>query len=281
MQNRSQRVGRRATAARGSAGIPLVLRFALVLLLASTSGVRAADDGFVGTLASEIRRDFREHYSRRPLINVAIGFGVSGVLANSDFDQEIQDVFRDDLQGALGDDLTDLFTAVGDVAQPLTAVPIYLGAMWLGNYGDDTESAAARWGDRSLRAMLIGTPQLVALSQLSGGQRPEDGEPGWDPFAADDGVSGHAFFGAVPLLTAAAMTEKRWLRRTLYALSAMPGLARVYDEKHYMSQVFMGWWLARAATRSVLRTDRESAGAARLTAVPYADGGGLQLDVSF
>lgn len=253
----------------------------MVLTLACSGSVQAVDQGFVDALSSEIRRDFREHYSREPLINVAIGFGVTGILANSDVDAEVQDVFRNDLQGAFGDDLTDLFTGVGDVAQPMSAVPIYLGAMWLGGYGTDAPSAAARWGNRSLRAMLVGTPQLVGLSYLSGGQRPEDGEPGWDPFADDDGVSGHAFFGAVPILTAAGMTEKRWLRRTLYVVSTMPGLARVYDEKHYLSQVFMGWWLARAATRSVMRTDRQPRGTARLTAVPYVDGGGLQLQAEF
>lgn len=268
-------------AASATAGIRPSVQIAFVLLLVCTQSVQAGDDGFVGTLASEIRRDFREHYSRAPLIDVAIGFGMTGVLANSDADEEIQEIFRDDLQGAFGDDLTDLFTGIGDVAQPLTAVPIYLGVMWLGNYGDAGETAAARWGNRSLRAMLVGTPQLVALSYLSGGQRPEDGEPGWDPFAADDGVSGHAFFGAVPLLAAAAMTEKRWLRYSLYAASTMPGFARVYDEKHYLSQVFMGWWLARAATRSVLRTDRSGSRAVRLTAVPYLDGGGLQLSLRF
>lgn len=277
MTKRWQADGSCATALSGSARALL----AVVLLLAFPGGIRAADDGFVDALTAEIRRDFREHYSRQPLVNVAIGFGVAGVLANSDFDAEVQELFRDDLEGDFGDDLTDFFTGVGDVAQPLSAVPIYLGAMWLGSYGTDAESAAARWGNRSLRAMLVGTPQLVVLSHLSGGQRPEDGEPGWDPFADDDGVSGHAFFGAVPLLTAAAMTEKRWLRRTLYVVSTMPGLARVYDEKHYLSQVFMGWWLARAATRSVARVDRHTRGVARVTVVPYVDGGGLQLSVGF
>ena len=253
----------------------------MVLCLGSACAAHAGDAAFADRLALEIRKDFREHYSRGPLTNVAIGFGVTGVLANSNFDEEVQDVFRDDLQGRLGDDLTDLFTGVGGVAQPLAAVPVYVGAMWLGNYGTDSESAAGRWGNRSFRAMLIGTPQLVALSHISGGQRPEDGEPGWDPFEDDDGVSGHAFFGAVPILTAARMAEKRWLRGTLYVVSTLPGLARVYDDKHYMSQAFMGWWLARAAARTVTRTSRQSPGTARLTAVPYLDGGGLQLTMQF
>ena len=256
----------------------------IVLLLVST-GIGLVNCGFaqaqavglVDRLAEELRADFRAHYSLRPLGNVAFGFAVTGVLANTNADQEVQDVFRDDLKGGLGDDLTELFTDVGDIGQPLPAVPIYLGVMWLGNYGEPNEAGAARWGGDALRAMLIGTPQLVALSHLSGGQRPEEGEPGWDPFEDDNGVSGHAFFGAVPIMAAARRTENRWLRLTLNAVSALPGLARVYDEKHYMSQVFMGWWLARAATRTVARRNVDGDDRLTVSALPYADGGGVQV----
>ena len=218
------------------------------------------------TLGSRIRADFRQHYSAQPLLNVAAGFTVAGVLANSDADREIQRVFRNKLQGEAGDSMAELFTDVGDLAQPVFSVPIYLAATWLG----DEDAAVSRWGSNSLRASLIGTPQLVALAYVSGGQRPEEGEPGWNPFDDYNGVSGHAFYGAVPIITAAQMTERRWLRLTLYAASVMPGLARIYDDKHYASQAFMGWWLAYVATKTVENTNvgRGSAGAHRAAAVP-------------
>lgn len=223
------------------------------MVAAPASGENVAD-----TFAAQLRADFGHHYSRRPLTNVALGFGITGVLANTNFDQEVQDIFRDDLQGDLGEDLTNFFTDVGDVAQPIPAVAIYAGAMLLGRTGAQADSGVARWGSSSLRAMLIGAPQLYVLANISGGQRPEEGEAGWDPFDDDNGVSGHAFFGALPIMTAAKMTEKRWLRRTLVGLSVMPALARIYDDKHYASQAFMGWWLARASTRTVDLTNRRT-----------------------
>lgn len=229
------------------------------------------------TLGALIRTDFRQHYSAQPLLDVAVGFAVAGVLANSDADEEVQRVFRNKLQGKAGDSMAELFTDVGDLAQPVFSIPIYLAATWLG----DGESTTARWGSNALRASLIGTPQLVALAYVSGGQRPEEGPPGWNPFDDNNGVSGHAFYGAVPLMTAAHISERRWLKASLYAASALPGLARIYDDKHYASQAFMGWWLAFVATRTVRHTNAGRASQARIAPLLYPDGGGLQFGVRF
>lgn len=229
------------------------------------------------SLGSQIRADFRHHYSKQPLLNVAAGFAITGVLANSAADEEVQRVFRNKLQGQAGDSMAELFTDVGDLAQPVFSIPIYLAAMWLG----DADGARAEWGSNALRATLIGSPQLVALAYLSGGQRPEEGEPGWNPFDDYNGVSGHAFYGAVPIITAAKMTDRRWLRRTLYAVSALPGLARIYDDKHYASQAFMGWWLAWAATKTVEHTNVGTESTVRIAPQLYPDGGGLQFKLRF
>ena len=69
------------------------------------------------------------------------------------------------------------------------------------------------------------------------------------------GVSGHAAYGAVPFLSIAHQTEDPW-RRTGWLLMAMtPGLARLNDDKHYFSQVFIGYALAYLSSLSVARID--------------------------
>ena len=248
------------------------------LALAATG---AAADSEAGSLAEQIRADFRYHYSAEPLTDVAIGFGITALLANSNIDAEIQEFFREDLQGDTGDNLAELFTDVGDLAQPVFSIPIYLGAMWLGGDNREVESATARWGANSLRAVLVGTPELVTLAYVSGGQRPEEGKPGWDPFDDYNGVSGHAFYGAVPIMAAARLSEKRWLRNTLYLGSTLPGLARVYEDKHYFSQVFMGWWLAWVATRTVEHTNSGRDSSVQVVPVLIPDGAGLQVRIRF
>ena len=259
-------------------GACIIGLFIPVLGLAQTGG---EDVGFFDSLATEVRADFRYHYNSQALTKVALGFGVSAVLANTDADENIQRFFNDKLTGEAGDNLSDAFTAVGDVAQPLFSIPIYLGAMWLGGYNSAAESSTARWAANSLRAAVVATPQLVVLAYVTGGQRPEEGEPGWSPFDDNNGVSGHAFYGAVPIITAAKMTDRRWAKYALYATSALPGLARVYEDKHYFSQSFLGWWLAYLAAETVDNTNRGERHTVRIMPVPYPDGGGLQITVSF
>jgi hypothetical protein len=252
------------------------------LLVLSIPGFALAEDAGEGDgLAAQIRADFRYHYSAKPLTDVAVGFGITALLANSDADEELQRIFRDDLQGEAGDDLADLFTDVGDLAQPVFSIPLYLGAMWLGGHNRPNESTAARWGANSLRAVLVGTPELVTLAYVSGGQRPEEGAPGWYPFDDYNGVSGHAFYGAVPIIAAANLTDRRWLRNTLYVSSTLPALARVYEDKHYFSQAFMGWWLAYAAARTVEHTNSGRKSVVHLGPLLIPDGAGLQVRIQF
>ena len=236
---------------------------------------------FVEGFGKDILADFRQHYSWRPLGKVAIGMGVAGVIANTDADAKIQDFFNEDLSGSAGDDLAEFFTTVGDVAHPLYAFPIYLGAMWLGGYNGESESAVARWGANSMRAVLVGTPEVVVLSKAIGGHRPEQGDPGWYPFEDDAGVSGHAFLGAVPIISAARLTNKRWLKYTLYATSTLPGLARVYDDKHYFSQALLGWWIAYVSAETVANTNIANRSGIQIMPVAYDDGGGVHLTFVF
>jgi len=255
-----------------------------LLLLAPLCGRAdsgAGHDVFPAGLKADIAADFRYHYSSRPLMDVALGFGITGLLANSNADAEIQQFFREQLQSDTGDSLAGLFTDVGDLAQPLFSIPIYLGVMWLGDHNGTADSAGSRWAANSLRASLVGMPELVALAYLSGGQRPEEGEPGWNPFDDTNGVSGHAFFGAVPIIAAARMTDRRWLRYTLYATSTLPGFARIYEDKHYFSQAFMGWWLASVASATVAHTNAARPSNVRLMPLLYPDGAALQVSIRF
>jgi len=238
-------------------------------------------DGFIERFRDDIAADFRFHYSREPLTRMAIGFAVGGVLANTGADEEIQQMFRNDLKGDLGDDLANFFTDVGGAAKPIYSFPVYLTAMWLGRGNGNSDTAVARWGANSLRAAIVAMPQVVVLSHVTGGNKPEAGEPGWDPFENDHGVSGHSYFGAVPVITAARLADNSWARFALYATSTLPGLARIYEDKHYFSQSLLGWWLAYLATETVEHTNREQVLETRVMPIAYADGGGVQITFGF
>jgi hypothetical protein len=263
--------------------IPYVFLVAAVLLIPSVGQTQAGDDrpSPLESFGEDVISDFRRHYSLRPLGKVAIGLGITGVIANTNADDSIQDFFNEDLAGDAGDDLADVFDSVGDVAHPLYSFPIYLGAMWFGGYNSDNESVIAKWGANSMRAVLVGAPEVVIISNVIGGNRPEKGESGWHPFDDDNGVSGHAFLGAVPIITAARQTTNRWLKYTLYATSTLPGLARVYDDKHYFSQALLGWWIAYLSAETIEHTNIGHQSDMQITPVAYVDGGGVQLAFEF
>jgi len=232
----------------------VVLVLGPVLALAQAGAKQA---GFVESFSDEIVADFRFHYSQQPLTKMAIGFGVAGVLANTNADEDIQQLFRDHLTGDLGGDLASLFSGVGDVALPMYSFPIYLGAMWFGRDNGEFETSVARWGANSLRAAIVAMPQLIVLSHVAGGQIPEAGEPGWDPFVGDNGASGHSYFGAVPIITAARLADKRWVKYALYTTSILPGRARVYKDKHYFSQSFLGGRRTILTKKTIEKKKRE------------------------
>ena len=95
----------------------------MFLLLAPASGfAQSSTEGFVESL----KADFRYHYSSQPLTEVAVGFGFTALLANSGIDENTQRFFREKMQGQAGDSLSKFFTGVGDVAQPLYSIPIYV-----------------------------------------------------------------------------------------------------------------------------------------------------------
>ncbi|HEY5995830.1 MAG TPA: phosphatase PAP2 family protein, partial [Candidatus Deferrimicrobiaceae bacterium] len=100
------------------------------------------------------------------------------------------------------------------------------------------------WALKSFRATLVGAPALVFLATATGADRPTEGNSHWKPFHNFHGVSGHAFIGGIPFITAAKMSENPYQKAVLYGLSAVTGLSRINDDQHYFSQVALGWFLA-------------------------------------
>jgi membrane-associated phospholipid phosphatase len=122
-------------------------------------------------------------------------------------------------------------------------------------------NVVGEWGSRSLRMFAVGAPPLYVLQKVTGASRPSDGYGSQWHFNNDNnGVSGHAFIGAIPFLAAAEMVENPWAKGTLYVCSTFCGLSRIDSNAHYPSQVFLGWYLAFASSLAVERTETKFAG---------------------
>jgi hypothetical protein len=219
----------------------------------NSGGLFSSPSQFLGTVSEDY-----EHLYLSPerLVQFGVAFGAGAVMANTNMDGSIQDWF----QGHVRSDSSDQVSKVAKVfGEGLYVIPVSLVAAVLGDrLSEEGEtSLIGTWGQRASRAYLAGGPLLLLSQWATGGSRPNEDDSHWRPFHDNNGVSGHAFIGAVPFLTAGRMCEDNPLARyLLYAASALPALSRVNDNAHYSSQAFLGWFIAWEATSAVVQTDR-------------------------
>ena len=138
---------------------------------------------------------------------------------------------------------------MSDTALFLSTVPVYIGAYGTGLLLHD--STMEEWAEKSFRATVVGEPAVLFLAPAIGADRPTEGDSHWKPFKNTHGVSGHAFIGGIPFITAAKMSENPYQKAIFYGLSTLTGLSRINDERHYFSQAAIGWYLAYLSCAAV------------------------------
>jgi hypothetical protein len=239
----------------------------LLGLLVPSTGRGAADSNNLFASPSHfldtVRQDYEDLYlSPSHLIHLGVAFGAGAIVANTNMDRQMQDWYQDHLRTKAGDRVSDVAKIFG---QGQYLIPVSVAAALLGDRLSP-DSPVGTWGERTTRGYLTGGSALLATQWLTGGSRPDEGSSHWRPFHDDNGVSGHAFIGAVPFLTAGRMCEENPLARyALYAASALPALSRINDSAHYPSQALLGWFLAWEATGAIAQRER---GDRRLSVAP-------------
>lgn len=221
--------------------------------------------GSDGRLSAELRRrgqtiwrDHRHFYSWRSIYGTALGFAAGGAMANTSIDQHFRNWYRDDVRCSGTDNVASFFKTFGEGR---IFIPAFAGLAVLDIFCDDLPvlGVAGDFGDRVTRAYLVGAPPMLVMQLVTGASRPGEAshDSQWRPFTDNNGVSGHAFMGAVPFLTAARMCDNFWLKSGLYILSTFTAWSRVNDDRHYLSQACLGWWMAYMACRAVDQTEYE------------------------
>jgi len=227
----------------------------------------------------KVGSDYRNFYSCDSLVCVTAAFGAGALMANTGFDTTMQNAWQ---TGVAPTGLGTFFSGCKPIGEGRDALPIFgvaavTGLVFDGNVVGDV---VGEWGSRSLRMFVVGAPPLYVLQLATGASRPSDGNGSqWHFFNDNNGVSGHAFIGAIPFLAAAEMVESPLLKGTLYVCSTFTGFSRMTDNAHYPSQVFLGWYLAWASSIAVSRTEMAFDGVTvRVVPLPTADLGGLAVE---
>ena len=235
-----------------------VFLFCLVLL----PGIARAEEDqracpWLTEAGSTVLQDYKNFYSGKNLGMMGLGLGAAGIAANTSADREVEEWYQESVRSEFTDDLTEGVKYMGSA---LVAVPLFAGAAIVGRLMREKAEAGSgiqQWGENSLRSLLVGGPPVLLLQYALGGSRPEEGSSHWKPFQDHHGVSGHSFIGAVPFIVAAKMTRSLYWKVPLYLASALVGFSRINDDKHYLSQVALGWWIAYLSADCVMQTESE------------------------
>ena len=247
------------------------LRIALglaVLLLPLGHRCLAEDNGAISRGYEAVKTDFGNFYlDRENLTRLGIGVAGAAVFANTNMDVYIRNKYQDDVRSRETDKATRPFN-ISATEIALVIAPAYLGAYGAGMLLDNP--TMVKWAANSFRATVVGGPALLVLAAATGADRPTEGDSKWGAYQNFHGVSGHAYFTAVPFITAAKMSENPYQKGILYVLSTLTAFSRINDDRHYFSQVALGWYLAYLSCAVVEKGNdrREGRVHVQLTPVP-------------
>lgn len=229
----------------------------------------------------KVLEDYRNFYSCDSLVCLTAAFGAGALMANTGFDSTMQSAWQTSVEPT---DLGKFFTGCKDIGEGRYALAVFgaAAATGLALEGRPGGDVLGEWGSRSLRMFIVGAPPVYVFQLATGASRPlEESSAGsqWKPFTDDNGVSGHAFVGAIPFLAAADMVENPVAKGALYVCSTFVGFSRMTTDSHFPSQVFLGWYLAWASSRAVSGTELHFSGMeVSVVPLPMADLGGLAIE---
>ena len=194
-----------------------------------------------------VKADYSNFYSVEMLTNTGLGLAVGGIIANTNIDSEFRSEYQDNVKSNTTDDVAKLAKKFGEGSY---LIPLVIGASLL-----PEGYFVSEWGRDSSRAYLVGAPAMLSLQLLTGASRPEESDSHWKPFNDNNGVSGHAFMGAVPFITAANRVDNVYLKSLLYVGSTLTAWSRVNDDDHYLSQAVLGWFVAYQSASAINKTN--------------------------
>jgi hypothetical protein len=229
-----------------------------------------------------IGQDYRHFYTVSTGLDMLAGMGVAAAMAYTVADVHTLNWYQGNVRNSATNSAANVAKQFGEW---IYMVPTALTLEVVGTCLADNPSFAVMgdYGDRVMRAYLVGGPPMLFMQYAIGTGRPTTSTDSsrWTPFAFDNGVSGHAFVGSIPFITAANMTDNRMAKVFFYACSVLPGLSRINDNAHFPSQVLMGWWMGYLACNAVDETQHANARNWTITPVFMPEMNGVQITYAF
>jgi membrane-associated phospholipid phosphatase len=260
----------------------LFLRIGLLLavvLLPLGHRCIAADNSAISRSIEIVKTDFGNFYlDRENLTSLGIGVAGAALFANTGMDRYIRNKYQEDLRSTGTDETTKIFN-ISATGITLVLVPAYIGAYGAGVLLHN--STMVEWAKNTFRATVVGGPALLVLAAATGGDRPPEGDSNWGAFNNFHGISGHAYFTAIPFITAAKMSENPYQKAIFYGLSTFTGISRINDDKHYFSQSALGWFIGYLSCAVVEKGNDRREGRVHVQFAPVPKGMAITLQKTY
>lgn len=204
-----------------------------------------------------ISDDYQAFYSNDRLLRLGGAFLLMSTLANTQADEDIQNWYQQKIRNKTTDQFSWAAKQFGEKKYMLPAtlaLSKYDQLQTKQSNQSQNASDIANWGSNTARAYTVGTPAMLLMQVVTGGSRPTETPEGskWRFMNDNNGVSGHAFMGAVPFLTIAKMNPDNDTIKIMALLaSTFTAWSRVNDNSHYLSQAMLGWYMAYESVDAV------------------------------
>lgn len=247
----------------------------------------------VENVFNDITSDLGFYFERDNLLALGGVLAAAGIISNTSLDSSIRHFWQDVIRTKTVNGFLKFPCEAGDFRyRPYYKGSILLGGLFFDESKPDSPfTILYNWGYRSLRTLYLAGAQKELFTWVVGNGRPKHRSSRWHPckggLKKEDknnsgvGVSAHAFNGAIPFLTAAMMIEEPIVKYGLYVFSTLPGLARVNDDHHYFSQVFLGWSLSFLSAKAIDKTENSCYCPLHFHILPMRQGGKLYASLSF
>lgn len=225
-------------------------------------------------LVEEVPEDIKKFYlykdyEKKDYLLGASFFATAFILTN--FDEKIKD-FKDKNENESFDKVFPLFRKFGEFYPPLIL-------MTLGSINNNEK--AFRTGFYSAEASLLGLGITFAGKNLFARARPymNLGADSWGNERFNDHYSsfpsGHSTVAfATATVIAESYKDKEYIPELMYTLATLAALSRVYDDKHWFSDIFLGSSIGYFSGKLLLKLKNEDKFIS-----PYTDGESYGLSV--